>query len=73
MTESFEFLSTKSDTLEKERDTQNEKILKLEENIEKLEQRNKSLVESVDDLEQYCCRDCFLLLGVEETKDENTD
>ena len=32
VTESLEFLSTKFDTLEKERDKQNEKIRKLEKN-----------------------------------------
>ena len=51
--ESLEFLSTKFDTLEKERDKQKEVIHKFEENIEKFEERSKSLVESVDNLEQY--------------------
>ena len=40
--------------------------------MEKLENENKALSESVDDLEQYSLRNC-LLHGVKETDDENTD
>ena len=43
-----------------------------EENSEEIEERNKLLVESVDDLEQYSRQNCLLLHGVKKTKDENT-
>ena len=73
MTESLDFFSTKFDTLEKDCDKQNEKIRKPEENIKRLEERNKLLVESVADLELYSHQNCLLLHGVKERKCENTD
>ena len=70
---SIDFLSGKFDSLDKDRKEQGEKIKNLEEKLEKLEEENKSLNNSVDDLEQYSRRNCLLLHGVKETADENTD
>lgn len=61
-------------TFEKEHYKQNEKIQKLEENIEKLEKsKNLLLVASGNNLVQYSCRNYPLLHGVKKTKDKNTD
>ena len=71
--ESIKHLSDRFDAYEGERDKQNTKIKVLEEKVEKLENENKALSKSVDNLEQYSRRNCLLLHGVKETDDENTD
>ena len=70
--ESIKHLSDRFDAYEEERDKQN-KIKVLEEKVEKLENENKALSESVDDLEQYSRRNYLLLHGVKKTDYKNTD
>ena len=73
MTESLEFFFNKFDELERENKKKNEKIKELEEKIDILTEKNKSLTSDVDELEQYSRRNCLLLHGVQENKNENTD
>ena len=73
VTESLEFFSNKFDELERENKKKNEKIKELEETIDILTEKNKSLTSDVDELEQYSCRNCMLLHGVQENENENTD
>lgn len=61
-------------TFEKEHYKQNEKIQKLEENIEKLQKsKDLLLVASGNNLVQYSCRNYPLLHSIKKTKDKNTD
>ena len=73
VTESLEFFSNKFDELERENKKKNEKIKELEETIDILTEKNKSLTSDVDELEQYSRRNCLLLHGVQENENENTD
>ena len=73
LTESLEFFSNKFDELERENKKKNEKIKELEETIDILTEKNKSLTSDVDELEQYSRRNCLLLHGVQENENENTD
>ena len=68
MTESLEFFSNKFDELERENKKKNEKIKELEETIDILTEKNKSLTSDVDELEQYSRRNCLLLHGFRKTK-----
>ena len=61
VTESLEFFSNKFDELERENKKKNEKIKKLEETIDILTEKNKSLTSDVDELEQYSRRNCLIL------------
>ena len=72
VTESLEFFSNKFDELERENKKKNEKIKELEETIDILTEKNKSLASDVDDVVAWrCC--CLLLHGVQENENENTD
>ena len=62
MTESLEFFSNKFDELERENKKKNEKIKELEETIDILTEKNKSLTNEVDELEQYSRRYCVPLI-----------
>ena len=73
VTESLEFFSNKFDELERENKKKNEKIKELEETIDILTEKNKSLTSDVDELEQYSRRNCLLLHGVQENENKNTD
>ena len=73
VTESLEFFSNKFDKFERENKKKNEKIKELEETIDILTEKNKSLTSDVDELEQYSRRNCLLLHGVQENENENTD
>ena len=71
--ELLEFFSNKFDELERENKKKNAKIKELEETIDILTEKNKSLTSDVDELEQYSRRNCLLLHGVQENKSENTN
>ena len=73
VTESHEFFSNKFDELERENKKKNENIKELKETIDILTEKNKSLTSNVDELEQYSCKNCLLLHGVQENENENTD
>ena len=73
VTESLEFFSNKFDEIERENKKEYEKIKELEETINILTEKNKSLTSDVDELEQYSRRNCLLLHGVQENENENTD
>ena len=55
-----ELLSAKFDDLEKDREKKHENISVTEKKVESLESK---LGDSVDELEQYSCRNCLLLHG----------
>ena len=40
---------------------------------ENLTEKNKSLTSDIDELEQYYCRNCQLLHGIQGNENENTD
>ena len=73
MTESLEFFPNKFDELERENKMKNEKIKELEETIDILTEKNKSLTSDVNELEQYSRRNCLLLHEVQENENKNTD
>ena len=73
VTESLEFSSNKFDELGRENKKKNEKIKELEETVDILKEKNKSLRSDVDELEEYPHRNCWVLHGVQENKNENTD
>ena len=50
-----------------------EQITQLENTIENLVEKQKSLSSEIDDLEQYSRRNCLVLHGVNESNDENTN
>ena len=66
VTESLEFFSNKFDELKKENKKKNEKIKELEEAIDVLIEKNKSLTSDVDELEQYFRRNYLLLHETQE-------
>ena len=66
VTESLEFFSNKFDELKKENKKKNEKIKEVEEAIDVLIEKNKSLTSDVDELEQYFRRNYLLLHEVQE-------
>ena len=51
----------------------NEIIKKLNDKLSALTERSKVLEESIDQQEQYSCRNCLLIHGVEENRNEDTD
>ena len=73
MTVSLDALSKKIDELETKIKSEGEKIKLLENRVEILEEEKESQGKEIDDLEQYSRRNCLLLHGVVETKDECTD
>ena len=70
---SLDALLKKIDELETEIKNKDEKIQLLENRVELLEEEKESQGKEIDDLEQYSRRNCLLLHGVVETKDECTD
>ena len=73
VTESLNELSKKFDELETEIKKKDNKIQELESRVETLEEEKESLAKEVDDLEQYSRRNCLVLHGIKESKDESTD
>ena len=73
VTEPLEFFSNRIDELKRENKKKNEKIKELEETIDILTEKNKSLTSDVDEFEQYSRRNCLLLHVVQENENENTD
>ena len=68
LADALELLSAKIVELEKDCEKKDEKISELEKKVDSLESK---LGDSVDELEQYCCRNCFLLHGVWELEGKN--
>ena len=73
VTESLEFFSNKFDEHERENKKKNEKLKELEETIDILTEKNKSLISDVDESEQYSLTNCLLLHGVQKNENENND
>ena len=70
---SVEVMSDKFDEYEKDR-KENEKIInRLQSEVSSLKERIDLLEKKSDDSEQYSCRNCLLVHGVEEQEQENTN
>ena len=70
---SVEFLTSKFDELEKERQEKDELINSLQIEVSSLKVEVKHLEKKTDYQEQYSRRNCLLIHGLNETKTENTD
>lgn len=70
---SVDFISSKFDEFEKDRLEKVQKINKLEEQVTTLTEKVKDLDKKVEKQEQYSRRNCLLIHGVTENKNENTD
>ena len=73
LTESVQHMSDKFDDFEKDRKRKKEVINNLKEEVSTLEGRVETLEKESDDQEQYSRRNCILVHGLEENKDEITD
>ena len=73
LTSSMEFLTTKFDELEKEREEKYELINSLQIEVFSLKVKVKNLEKKADDPEQYSCRNYLLIHGLTEIKTGHTD
>ena len=73
LTESVKLMSKKFDQFEKDRKEKEKIINSLKQEVNGLKERVKSLEKVSDDHEQYSRRNCLLIHGIEEDKDEVTD
>ena len=73
LSNSVKFITDKFDKYEKERQEKNKIIKALNEKVSVSTERSKVLEESVDQQEQYSCRNCLLIHGVEENSNEDMD
>ena len=69
----MDFITKKFDKYEQERKEREEIINNLTENVSRLTQKVDDLSEAVEKQEQYSRRNCLLLHGIPEKKQENTD
>ena len=67
------FYNEKFEKLEKNNRKKEEKINELEEKTRKMDKNIDDLNRVIDRQEQYLCRNCILLHGVKESKNEDTD
>ena len=70
LTEAIDFISNKFEEHEKDRKEKEERIKTLEECLTSMSKRVDSLSSQVDNQEQYSRRNCFLLHGIPENKNE---
>ena len=68
-----EFISGKFDEFEKDRKEKNECIKSLKEQVLSMERKIEQQSKSIELQEQYSRRNCVLVHGIKETKDEDTD
>ena len=73
LTSSVEFLTSKFDDLEKERKEKYDLINSLQIEVSSLKIEVKNLEKKTDDQEQYSCRNCLLIHGLNETKTKDTN
>ena len=71
--ESVQHMSDKFDDFEKDRKAKEEIINNLKEEVSTLKGRVETLEKESDDQEQYSRRNCILVHGLEENKEEITD
>ena len=73
LTEAIDFISNKFDEYEKDRKEKEERIKTLEDCLVNMSKRVDSLSGQFDKQEQYSRRNCLLLHGIPENKNEKTD
>ena len=73
LSDAVDFITKKFDKYEQERKEREEIINNLTENVSRLTQKVDDLSEAVEKQEQYSRRNCLLLHGIPEKKQENTD
>ena len=71
LTEAIDFISNKFEEYEKDRKEKEERSKTLEDCLTNMSKRADSLSSQVDNQEQYSRRNCFLLHGIPENKNEN--
>ena len=71
--ESVKSINEKFQEYEQDRREKEREIKELKENISTLNKSSDSLDSVIDRQKQYSCRNCFLLHGIEEESNENTD
>ena len=71
--ESLQAISDRFDDYEADRKKKNETINRLENEVSVLNVKVSELTSAVEKQEQYSCRNCLLLHGINENKDEDTD
>ena len=69
----IEFYNEKFDELERDSRKKEKKINGLEQKTKKKDNKIDDLNRVIDRQEQYLCRNCILLLGVEESENEDTN
>ena len=73
LTEAIDFISNKFDEYKKERKEKEEIIKALEDSLSNMSKREDSLSGQIDKQEQYLRRNCLLLHGIAENRNEKTD
>ena len=73
LTESVKFINEKFDKYEEERNKKDVIIEELKKENANLKEHLKDVEENVDRQEQYSTRNCLLIHGIKEERNENTD
>ena len=73
LSDSVQLISDKFDEYEKDRKAKYELIIKIQTQITELPDKVSNLSVHVDEQEQYSRRNCLLIHGVEENRNEDTD
>ena len=73
LTDSVQLISDKFDKYEKDRKAKDKLIIKLQTQVVELTDKVSNLSVQVDKQEQYSRRNCLLIHGVEENRNEDTD
>ena len=73
LTESVKFINKKFDMYEEERNKKDEIIEELKKENANLKEHLKDVEQNVDRQEQYSRRNCLLIHGIKEERNENTD
>ena len=73
LTESVKFINEKFDKYEEERNKKDEIIEELKKENANLKEHLKDVEQNVDRQEQYSRRNCLLIHGIKEERNENTD
>ena len=73
MDKAVNFFSNKYDEIEKANGHLEERVIQLESEKKKLSNKVSGVLEDLDDVQQYSQRNCLLVHGLKEDKDESTD
>ena len=73
LTDSVQLKTDKDDEYEKDRQAKNELIIKLQMQVTEVTDKVSNLSVQVDEIEKYYRQNCFLIHGVEENRNEDTD